>query len=83
MVAGATGRPIQSVPGPVVEVFSLGQELATIQRKSCSGLKAVENSFKLFLSLILLLTSILPPLYQMTLQYRYDTTHVQSLVDKS
>lgn len=60
MVAGATGRPIQSVPGPVVEVFSLGQELATIQRKSCSGLNAVENSFKLFLSLILLLISILP-----------------------
>jgi len=53
MVAGATGQCLQSVPDPVVEVFSLGQELARIQCKICSGLRVAENSFQLFLSLIL------------------------------
>ena len=38
MVAGATGQRLQNVPGPVMEVFSLGQELARIQRKICSRL---------------------------------------------
>lgn len=53
MVAGATGQRFQSVPGPVVEVFSLGQELAQIQRKICSKSKVADNSFKFFLLLIL------------------------------
>ena len=81
MVAGATGQRLQSVPDPVVEVFSLGQELARIQRKICSGLKAAQNSFQLFQSLTIrwISTTIL---CQMTLQYHYDHTNVQSLVDE-
>ena len=45
MVAGATGQRLQNVPGPVVVVFSLGQEVARIQRKICSSLRVAENSF--------------------------------------
>ena len=50
MVAGATGQRLQSVPCHVVEGFSLGQELARIQRKICSGLRVAESSFQPFLS---------------------------------
>ena len=42
-VAGATGQCLQSVPDPVMEVFSPGQELARIQRKICSGVRVAEN----------------------------------------
>ena len=45
MVAGATGQRLQNVLGPVVVVFSLGQEVARIQRKICSRLRVAENSF--------------------------------------
>lgn len=53
MVAGATGQCLQNVPDPVIEVFSLGQELVRIQRKIYSRLRLAENSFKLFLSFVL------------------------------